>query len=94
MRTTLFFFAMLACVTASTTVTVTPISADYATQEVTFKMSWTNTPQAVFYYRQHDKFRYNYYRYFKSASGGLCSAPQTLNFKPFYLLSLNLFLYL
>jgi hypothetical protein len=43
-----FFFAMFVSLAASATVTVTPISADYATKKVTFKVSWTNTPQAPY----------------------------------------------
>jgi uncharacterized protein (TIGR02145 family) len=39
-----FFFAMLASITASATVTVTPISTDYATQKITFKVAWNSAP--------------------------------------------------
>jgi uncharacterized protein (TIGR02145 family) len=46
MKKTFFFFAMLASVAASATVTVTPISTDYAEKQVTFKVAWTNTPSA------------------------------------------------
>ncbi|MDR0693727.1 MAG: hypothetical protein LBF81_00295 [Prevotellaceae bacterium] len=46
MRTTFFFFTMLASMTASATVTVTPLNADYSTKKVTFKVEWTNTPIA------------------------------------------------
>ena len=48
MKTKLFIFAMLASVAANATVTVTPISTDYATQKVTFKVEWTNTPSAPY----------------------------------------------
>jgi hypothetical protein len=48
MKKNLFFFAMLASVAASATVTVTPISADYAGKKVTFKVAWTNTPGAPY----------------------------------------------
>ena len=48
MKTILFIFALLASVAASATVTVTPISTDYATQKVTFKVEWTNTPIAPY----------------------------------------------
>ncbi|MDR1405766.1 MAG: hypothetical protein LBI89_01000, partial [Prevotellaceae bacterium] len=41
MKTILFFFALLASVTASATVTVTPISMDNANKKVTFKVEWT-----------------------------------------------------
>ena len=43
MKKIFFFFAMLASVTASATVTVTPISTDYSAQKVTFKVEWTGT---------------------------------------------------
>ena len=39
-----FLFAML----ASATVTVTPVSTDYAAQKVTFKVVWTNSPTAPY----------------------------------------------
>ena len=48
MKTKLFFFAMLISVAASATVKVTPISADYAAQKVTFKVEWTNSPTAPY----------------------------------------------
>ena len=48
MRTKIFFFAMLASVAASATVTVTPISTDYATKKVIFKVAWTNSPTAPY----------------------------------------------
>jgi hypothetical protein len=38
-----FLFAMLVSVTASAAVTVTPLSVDYATQKVTFRVSWTGS---------------------------------------------------
>ena len=41
-------FALLASITASATVTVTPLSVDYATKKVTFHVSWTNTPTAPY----------------------------------------------
>jgi uncharacterized protein (TIGR02145 family) len=41
MKTKIFFFAMLASVAASATVTVTPLSTDYATNKVTFKVAWS-----------------------------------------------------
>jgi hypothetical protein len=44
MKTILFFFALLAGVTASATVTVTPISTDNANKKVTFKVEWTGSP--------------------------------------------------
>ena len=43
MKTILFFFALLAGITASATVTVTPLSTDYANKKVTFSVSWTGT---------------------------------------------------
>jgi uncharacterized protein (TIGR02145 family) len=49
MRTKIFFlFATFASVVASATVTVTPLSVDYATQKVTFHVSWTNAPSAPY----------------------------------------------
>ncbi|MDR0582009.1 MAG: hypothetical protein LBG31_03495, partial [Prevotellaceae bacterium] len=48
MRTKIFFFAMLASVAASATVTVTPLSTDYTTKKVTFKVAWTNSPTAPY----------------------------------------------
>ncbi|MDR0582379.1 MAG: hypothetical protein LBG31_05395 [Prevotellaceae bacterium] len=43
MKKILFLFALLASITASATVTVTPLSVDYSTQKVTFSVSWTGT---------------------------------------------------
>jgi hypothetical protein len=48
MRTTFFLFAMLANVVANAAVTVTPLSTDYATKKVTFKVAWTNSPTAPY----------------------------------------------
>jgi hypothetical protein len=48
MRTTFFFFAMLVNNVASATVTVTPISTNYSTNEVKFKVEWTNSPTAPY----------------------------------------------
>ncbi|MDR3134211.1 MAG: hypothetical protein LBU42_09395 [Prevotellaceae bacterium] len=49
MKTKLFFLlAMLIGVAASATVTVTPLSTDYSTNKVTFKVEWTNTPSAPY----------------------------------------------
>ncbi|MDR0693785.1 MAG: hypothetical protein LBF81_00600, partial [Prevotellaceae bacterium] len=48
MRTKSFFFAMLVSVAASATVTVTPVSTDYAAKKVTFKVAWTNSPSAPY----------------------------------------------
>jgi hypothetical protein len=48
MKQFFFFFTMLASITASATVTITPLSVDYATKKVTFKVSWTNTPKAPY----------------------------------------------
>jgi hypothetical protein len=39
-----FFFTMLASITTSATVTVTPISVDYPNKKVTFRVAWTGTP--------------------------------------------------
>ena len=44
MKKIFFLFALLASMTASATVTVTPLSVDYAIQNVTFSVSWTGTP--------------------------------------------------
>ena len=44
MRTILFFFALLASITASAAVTVTPLSVEYSKQKVTFRVAWTGTP--------------------------------------------------
>jgi uncharacterized protein (TIGR02145 family) len=48
MRTTFFFLAMLASISAKATVTVTPLGTDYATKKVTFKVVWTNSPTAPY----------------------------------------------
>ncbi|MDR0693759.1 MAG: hypothetical protein LBF81_00465, partial [Prevotellaceae bacterium] len=48
MKKFFFLFVLLASMTASATVTVTPLSVDYATQKVTFKVEWTNTPTAPY----------------------------------------------
>jgi hypothetical protein len=41
MKKILFLLVMLAGITASATVTVTPVSVDYTNQKVTFKVAWT-----------------------------------------------------
>jgi hypothetical protein len=46
MKQFFFLVAMLISVVTSATVTVTPMSVDYATKKVTFKVAWTNTPTA------------------------------------------------
>jgi hypothetical protein len=43
MKQFFFLFAMLASIAASATVTVTPISVDYSTKAITFKVAWTGT---------------------------------------------------
>ncbi|MDR0694149.1 MAG: hypothetical protein LBF81_02480 [Prevotellaceae bacterium] len=43
MKKIIFLFAMLASMTASAAVTVTPLSVDYATKKVTFRVSWTGS---------------------------------------------------
>jgi hypothetical protein len=43
MKKIIFLFAMLAIMTASAAVTVTPLSVDYATRKVTFSVSWTGS---------------------------------------------------
>jgi hypothetical protein len=43
MKKNLFFFAMLASLAASATVTVTPISTDYPNKKITFKVAWSGT---------------------------------------------------
>ncbi|MDR0694714.1 MAG: hypothetical protein LBF81_05400 [Prevotellaceae bacterium] len=43
MKKIIFLFAMLASMTASAAVTVTPLSVDYATKKVTFSVSWTGS---------------------------------------------------
>jgi hypothetical protein len=48
MKKTFFFLAMLASVATSATVTVTPLSTDYAAQKVTFKVAWTSAPSAPY----------------------------------------------
>jgi hypothetical protein len=42
MKKNFFLFAMLAGITTSATVKITPLSANYSTQEVTFKVEWQN----------------------------------------------------
>ena len=44
MKKLFFLFALLASMTASAAVTVTPLSVEYSTQKVTFSVSWTGTP--------------------------------------------------
>jgi hypothetical protein len=41
MKTILFFFALLASITASANVYITPLSADYTNKTVTFRVEWT-----------------------------------------------------
>ena len=48
MKKIIFLFVLLASMTASATVTVTPLGVDYATQKVTFKVEWTNSPIAPY----------------------------------------------
>ena len=48
MKKIFFLFALLASMTASATVTVTPLGVDYSTQKVTFKVEWTDTPIAPY----------------------------------------------
>ncbi|MDR0582484.1 MAG: hypothetical protein LBG31_05940 [Prevotellaceae bacterium] len=48
MKKILFLFALLASITASATVTVTPLSVDYSNKKVTFRVSWTNSPAAPY----------------------------------------------
>jgi hypothetical protein len=43
MKKIIFLFALLASTAASAAVTVTPLSVDYATQKVTFSVSWTGS---------------------------------------------------
>jgi hypothetical protein len=43
MKKIFFLLAMLASIIASATVTVTPISTDYATKKITFKVAWSGT---------------------------------------------------
>ena len=43
MKKILFFLALFAGITASAAVKVTPLNANYSTQEVTFKVEWQNT---------------------------------------------------
>ncbi|MDR0694322.1 MAG: hypothetical protein LBF81_03365, partial [Prevotellaceae bacterium] len=42
MRTKIFFFTMLASITASAAVKITPLATNYSTKEVTFKVEWQN----------------------------------------------------
>jgi hypothetical protein len=44
MKKLFFLFSMLTSITASAIATVTPISADYANQKVTFKVEWNSAP--------------------------------------------------
>jgi P pilus assembly chaperone PapD len=44
MKKILFLFALLASITASAAVTVTPLSVVYNTKTVKFRVSWTGTP--------------------------------------------------
>ncbi|MDR1405915.1 MAG: hypothetical protein LBI89_01755, partial [Prevotellaceae bacterium] len=44
MEKSLFLFAMLASITASAKVTVTPVSTDYAGKKVTFRVAWDAAP--------------------------------------------------
>jgi hypothetical protein len=44
MKQFFFFVAMLISVATSATVTVTPMSVNYATKQVTFKVEWSGTP--------------------------------------------------
>ncbi|MDR3133473.1 MAG: hypothetical protein LBU42_05555 [Prevotellaceae bacterium] len=46
MKKIFFLLTMLVGVAASATVTVTPLSTDYSTNKVTFKVSWTGTAAA------------------------------------------------
>ncbi|MDR3132955.1 MAG: hypothetical protein LBU42_02900 [Prevotellaceae bacterium] len=48
MKKIFFLLAMLASVAANATVKVTPLSTDYSTNKVTFKVEWTNTPSAPY----------------------------------------------
>ena len=48
MKKHFLIFAMLISVAANATVTVTPISTDYTTKNVTFKVAWTNSPTAPY----------------------------------------------
>jgi hypothetical protein len=43
MKTKFFFFAMFVNIVANATVTVTPISTDYANRKVTFRVAWTGS---------------------------------------------------
>jgi hypothetical protein len=43
MKTKIFFFAMLANITASATVTVTPLDVNYGAKTVKFRVAWTGT---------------------------------------------------
>ncbi|MDR0582063.1 MAG: hypothetical protein LBG31_03765, partial [Prevotellaceae bacterium] len=44
MKKILSLFALLASMTASAAVTVTPLGVNYGTKTVTFRVSWTGTP--------------------------------------------------
>jgi hypothetical protein len=44
MKQFFFLFVMLASITASATVTITPLSVDYPNKKVTFRVAWTGTP--------------------------------------------------
>jgi hypothetical protein len=48
MKKIFFLFALLASMTASATVTITPLGVDYATKKVIFSVSWTNSPAAPY----------------------------------------------
>jgi hypothetical protein len=48
MKKIFFLFAIFASVAASATVTVTPLGTDYAAKKVTFKVAWTNSPNAPY----------------------------------------------
>jgi uncharacterized protein (TIGR02145 family) len=48
MKQFFFLFTMLASIATSATVKVTPLSTDYTNKKVTFKVEWTNTPQAPY----------------------------------------------
>ncbi|MDR0582069.1 MAG: hypothetical protein LBG31_03795, partial [Prevotellaceae bacterium] len=44
MKKVFSLFALLASITASAAVTVTPLDVNYGTKTVTFRVSWTDTP--------------------------------------------------
>ncbi|MDR3132680.1 MAG: hypothetical protein LBU42_01485, partial [Prevotellaceae bacterium] len=48
MKKIFFLLTMLVSMAASATVKVTPLSTDYSTNKVTFKVEWTNTPSAPY----------------------------------------------